>query len=209
MTKIYLLFIVTIFFSGCSRNLKKDNSINKDNPDSTQTKINSSALESNGFIESRIKSDTLLIVSTNEFLYYPFGIYSNIEDIRNQYSFNVKISYNDEYPFKDTTTNKLRVYKINFKNSFVKFTKGDNNNMEIVSARVLDKELHLSNGVKVGITKKDFINQLSLKEEQHQLNKINIVELESGLTGIWHYYFFKNDTLSYFIIDSDFQLEKD
>jgi len=212
MTKYFMLFLIIVIISlgDYSRSFPKVNDIKEGNADSTNIGVNSPTIENIEITNIKITADTLLVILTGDFIYYPFGMYNSIEALTNNYSANLKINTFDEYPYDDTTTNKLKTYKLNLGNSFVKFVKDESKNkLEIVSARVFDKEIKLSNGIGIGITKEDFINKLSLKMSQYQLKKINIVLLESSLTGIWHYYCFKDDTLNSFSLDSDFQLKKD
>lgn len=81
--------------------------------------------------------------------------------------------------------------------------------MELVGARITDEEVLLDNRVKIGITKADFINRFTNEIGSEQIKNVTVIEFISGALGIWHYYFFENDTLTSFYIDTDYQLDKD
>lgn len=211
MTKNILLgILVAHLLLGCKGQPEK----RKDSlaVESTQTSIESpsSGIEDDfEIIEYSIAGDTLRIVSTSNFLYYPFGCYVGAEEFLERYLFMKKSEEQGSF-IGDTPVSKIALYRFSFNNSYVKFLHdGEKNRMELVGARITDEEVLLDNRVKIGITKADFINRFTNEIGSEQIKNVTVIEFISGALGVWHYYFFENDTLTSFYIDTDYQLDKD
>ncbi|PWG78033.1 hypothetical protein DDR33_24295 [Pararcticibacter amylolyticus] len=154
-------------------------------------------------VEASINRDTLKIVSENRSFFYPFGRYKSISLIRSHNPlFNIIIE-KAKLPNRSFTN----IYKLIYKNSFVKLIKDpDLEGLGVVSGKIKDKGLKLQNGVEVGMTKSAFLN-LYFNDSAPQFEKIKVVEIISGAAGIWHYYYFKDDVLSSIAFDSDYVLD--
>jgi hypothetical protein len=142
----------------------------------------------------RISGDTLTLVSTDKLLYYPFGVFDNVKKLKGQYQTLYKEKGGQSYLVNA--------------DSYVKFFYDDDKKaFEIVFARITNSNFKLTNGTKTGMTKKELFEKFFVTSPAI-LDKIKILELESALTGIWHYYQFDKDVLTSFRLDTDYQLDK-
>ncbi len=154
-----------------------------------------------------MKWDTLNIVTTNQFAYYPFGKYFSIEEFNNSLKSFI-LGVEQQYPYNDTLLDLRVLYNLTYKDSKIKvLSDPDNKTIEIVSGKILDPEVEFVNGFQVGMTKAAFIDSL-FSINPVDFPKIKVVEIESGLMGIWHYYKFEQDTLKSILLDTDYQFNK-
>lgn len=149
-----------------------------------------------------IKGDTLKFMSAGWFFYYPFGKYDAMDPIRSKYPF---------FKFKieaDTAKyDPVKFYRMSFKDSFVKFLKNDDTGkMEIVYGKIINDEIVLDNGFKIGLNK-DLFFKYFFKNPAH-LENIKYVKIDSILEGMFYTFYFENDTISSITIDTDYQLYK-
>ena len=121
-------------------------------------------------------------------------------------SFNLDVE--QQYPNNDTLLDLRVLYNLSYRDTKIKvLSDPENKTIEIVSGKILDPELKLVNGFQVGMTKAAFIDSLFSKKPA-DFSKIKVVEIESGLMGIWHYYIFEHDTLKSILLDTDYQSNK-
>lgn len=147
-----------------------------------------------------IKNDTLWIVSGDKFLFYPFGIHSSIDELAVVYPFMKRKSL----IINNTLLDNLFLKQ----NSIVTVLDTDNSGkIEIVYAKITDSTIILSNGIKIGLDKFEFMNYLPVSLQKSEWNTIHIVLLESDLLGIWNYYFFNNNKLDSVLFISDYQFD--
>jgi len=158
-------------------------------------------------ISIELKRDTLNVVTTDQFAYYPFGKYFSIEEFNNSLkSFNLEVE--QQYPNNDTLLDLRVLYNLSYRDSKIKvLSDPENKTIEIISGKILDPEVELVNEFQVGMTKAEFIDSLFSKKPV-DFSKIKVVEIESGLMGIWHYYKFEKDTLESILLDTDYQFNK-
>ncbi len=157
-------------------------------------------------IEMAFKKDTLSIVSASWFFYYPFGKFNSIVDFKkHNNSFDEVIVYDKS----DSTDDHL--YRVIREDSFVKLIKSsDTEKLEIVSGSITNKKIILANGVRIGMHKKPFLEKLFNKlPYSKEIDEIKVVEIISGLNGIWHYYDFNNDILERIRFDTDYLISKE
>ena len=212
--KISLFFLAINSFLFCcrepasstsSKTMKSDRAANRElnirNSDTLETlNLQSRVKNELGLTEIQLKKDTLELVSSSGFLYYPFGKYKNINDFiqKNEIWSGYKTDVIDT---ADNTT----LYKLTFKNSFINFLKSpDSKTLEIVKVKVFDPKILLINGIKIGESKGDFFKTFFNTIDNRNIQNVNVVKFESVVTGIWNYYYFKNDRLSYFTFDTDY-----
>jgi len=113
------------------------------------------------------------------------------------------------YPNNDNTAIKIPLYRFSFNKSYIKFLQdNDKKRLELIAAKIFDSEVVLSNQVKIGITKSDFIRKFTNQIKPEQIKNIRVIKFASGALGIWHYYIFDNDVLTSFNIDTDYQFNK-
>jgi len=203
----YFLIILSFLFLGCSnKQVKKQENTNRiiAVKDTLQQNFQSIDLESE---ENSICFDTLKIVSGNcKVLYYPFGIYNNMEEFLGFLPKEVSVK-------KQIKMNGTETSYIKYKNNYIEVLVGDDycekNSfvVNIVSAEIKDETIEIMNCIKIGITKQSFIKKLKL-DKIDNLNKINVIEIISVLDGIWQYYTFDaNGTLKIIEIKSDYMFE--
>ena len=157
----------------------------------------------NELSEYHFSSDTLWMISTAEFFFYPFGRYHNVRSILAAYPFmKIKIEPDPNVP-------EFPVYRFTYQQNYFKvFYDNETKGMELASAKIFDKKISLINQVGIGIMKSDFIRKFTHKITPEQIKNIHVIAFESGLYGVWHYYNFENDTLKYFWFDSGCKVNK-
>ncbi len=203
MGKQILLFFVLIISFGCGSKPEKGSVPEK----VTVTDSLVYFSYDKKIISTELKWDTLYVITTNPFAYYPFGKYFSIEEFNTSLaSFNLEIE--KQYPNNDTLLDLRVLYILTYKSSKIKvLTDPENKTVEIVSGKIHDPEVELVNGFQVGMTKAAFIDSLFSKRPV-DFSKIKVVGIESGLMGIWHYYKFEQDTLKSILLDTDYQFNK-
>lgn len=209
MIKNILLGVFFIFLiMGCNSQSVEYNNKEALKRDSIQNKSSIGKTTDFEILEHNIFADTLLIVTTSDFLYYPFGNYKNMKDFTNQYSF-MKNSVEYDYPYNDSTSTMIPLYRFSFNQSYIKFLyDNDKKRLELIAAKIFNSEVGLNNQVKIGITKSDFIKKFTNQINPEQIKTVKVIEFVSGVLGIWHYYVFDNDVLISFDIDTDYQVNK-
>jgi len=184
MKPVNIIFYITLLIIICNHSLLK-----------AQPNINIEKV-----YDYAIKNDTLWIASGDKFLYYPFGIYKNIDELAVVYSFmNRKSLLNNNRLLDNLYFNRSSIVTM--------LDTDDSKKIEIVYAKILDSNIVLSNGIKVGLDKSGFLNYFSIPLQKSEWDKIHIVVLESALTGIWHYYYFSNDKLDSILFRTDYQFD--
>ena len=212
---LYLLLILTNCISRS--NPKPPNSAtttkNKDLPeqavpvkkDTVATEDISSevkAKKSLELMEINLKTDTLEIVSSSSFFYYPFGKFHTIADfIQGGNSLN---TYEETQKVVDSTDNTI-LYKFTNKDNYLKvLNSSDTKAIEIVGCNISDLNLQLSNKIKLGMTKKDFLDVFFDDVPYSKFQGVTVVKFVSGLMGIWHYYYFKENKLAFYKMNTDY-----
>jgi hypothetical protein len=155
--------------------------------------------------ELSIKEDTLEIVSTASFLYYPFGKFKTLNNLNQA----LKIFKDSLEIDSSVAPSPEKLHRMTYKNSFLKFFYDDEKKTyEIVSGQIRDPEVTLLNNIKVGITKSDFMNIFFNRVTPKQMEGIKIIKMVSGLDGIFDYYYFDNDILTSIKLDTDYLFNK-
>jgi hypothetical protein len=206
--KIKIFLSITILFLlGCFNNQKEAKDNNKErialrfNSDSllfnSKEKLEVSKIERN--------KDTLKMILMNRIVFYPLGKFQKIQDIlTHDKNFSLAVEID-----KSSLPDSIKLYKVKYKESFVKFFKDeDSNNFEIVSGKITDAAFMLDQNVHIGLKFKDFLNLYYKKDISSHCHEINVVELVSGVDGIWHFYNFKNDILTSIKFNSDYTFDK-
>jgi hypothetical protein len=200
--KITIMFVILLSL-GCSNNRSKNYKAEK--TISIDSLIYYSKDKDIEII--RMKGDTLNLVTTNPFAYYPFGKFHNVNDFKNSLGA-FEVASEKQYANNDTTLDLRELYNLSFNHSKIKVLAGpENSTIEIVSGIIIDGDIKLRNGFEIGITKDAVFDSLFIKKPDNY-SRINTIELESGLLGIWHYYKFNNDILMTISFDTDYQFKK-
>ena len=167
------------------------------------------------------KSDTLSIVSDDDHLYHPFGLYDTWNDFEKNYIKKHWTNLQTDSLF----TNDVDVYTIRMSPNYIEFVQDIDitGKIEIVRGLIYNDRIQLYDGIRVGMTKREFLlnfikNDMRYYEsaakfrtdfikDESQYKNISVIEVISVLTGIWYYYFFSPDQILTFIcIKTDYTL---
>ena len=171
--------------------------------------------------EAYVKSDTLIIVSDDDHLYYPFGQYDTWSDFEKNYIKKHWMNLQTDSLF----TNDVDVYTVRMGSNYIEFFQNTDitGKIEIVRGLIYNNRIQLYDGIRIGMTKKEFLLNFTkdnvgydksaakfrtdfIKNES-QYKNISVIEVISALTGIWYYYFFSPDQILTFIcIKTDYTL---
>lgn len=161
------------------------------------------ALDSFELVSYQIVSDTLQLVSTNNFLYYPLGKLHTISSLKTKYP---SIILKKEIDLFDNTAD---IYRATLDDSFIKiFLDDEKKTLEIVSGIIISPKIIINDNIKIGMKKRGFFTCFFSKPSSVEKKDIKVVELISGLDGIRHYYTFQGDTLVKIEFDTDYQFDK-
>jgi hypothetical protein len=191
MRTILPFIIIIAILSSCVFNERKPKHSVSEN-----VKTNFSYKENEDLIKVDISNDTLLIVTTDLIAYFPFGKFSNKDELLNRLN---KFTITEEQG---------QEIRLSHNNSKIKYVFDEEQNVyHIVSGDIQDSDIVFENNIHIGITKKILVSKY-LTDFKSKPDSYNVVVLESGLTGIWHYYEFRNNNLIRIKFDTDYQLEK-
>lgn len=136
-------------------------------------------------------------ISQEEFLHQPFGFKENIESFSNNMQPKFKtqklLRKNKHYPEKTDT-----IYQFIYKKSEIFFYKTHLGQEFLLAGKILNKQIQLTNNIKVGISKDNFQSRFS--------NKLDIESdtLEMIGDGTKYTFIFKKDELYRINIDNYF-----
>jgi len=151
--------------------------------------------------------DTLKFITTDLIAYFPLGKFENIEELANKFKI-INIDEEFQYPNNDSTMQGFTLYNLIFKNSRIKvFVSTGKVQVNIVSGVIADNNITLTNSIEVGQSKSEVIRKFYSRLPDNY-EEINVIELDSGLEGIWHYYNFNNNLLTSIKFDTDYQFKK-
>ena len=148
------------------------------------------------------KSDTLSIVSDDDHLYHPFGQYDTWNDFEKNY---IKKYWTNLQT--DSLFDELSIYIVRMNPNYIEFVQDIDitGKIEIVRGLIYDDHIQLYDGIRVGMTKKEFL--LNFIKDESQYKNISVIEVISVVAGIWYYYFFSPDQILTFIcIKTDYTL---
>ena len=170
--------------------------------------------------EAYVKSDTLIIVSDDDHLYHPFGQYDTWNDFEKNY---IKKHWTNLQT--DSLFDELSIYIVRMSPNYIEFVQDISitGKIEIVRGLIYNDRIQLYDGIRVGMTKKEFLLNFTkdnvgydksaakfrtdfIKNES-QYKDITVIEVISVVAGIWYYYFFSPDQILTFIcIKTDYTL---
>jgi len=151
---------------------------------------------------------TLQILTDGNLTYYPFGVFKSIKDFQNKYS-----HFKEEKEFIKADT----VYKFLYKESFIKVHYNGNvevitdrlygDELNIVSGRIVNKEIQLIEEVRVGISKNNLLQKFFSNEimSMYDFSNVDTLINSSSADGIEQHYIFINDILKEIIMKSDYE----
>jgi len=194
---ILLLLLIIGIASGKASGQQFANSYSNDIADSILKLVKKDLNVDSVFL----KKDTLSLLVHNKSLFYPFGKQKKIT------AFNIA---NKEYTIKkETAQGKITLHRLIYKNSFVKFVQDEENHLyQIVSAKIIDKEIVLNSGIHTGMPMQQILSILFYKNTIQHFKQVKVIELISALDGIQHYYIFKNAYLNCIVLNTDYIYNK-
>ncbi|MCJ8212053.1 hypothetical protein MUY27_20215 [Mucilaginibacter sp. RS28] len=148
-----------------------------------------------------ITKDTLVIVSLNRNVFYPFGRLRLEKDFRNALpGFKLSNKYYHDKRFGDIKLKRM----VNIK-SYLTFYKDDETGYyEIVSGLLEGDNLHLTGIGNIGSTFSSVLKQWFISDVTRLLKGIKVIKVVSGVNGIIYYCFFNNNALESIKIQSDY-----
>jgi hypothetical protein len=136
-------------------------------------------------------------ISQKEFLEEPFGFKESIENFSNNSDAKFKtqklLRKNKHYPEKTDT-----IYQLTYKKSEIFFYKTYMGKEFLLTGNILNRQIELKNGIRVGITQDEFIQRFSNKLE---LNKDSLMMIGEGTK---YTFIFDNEKLCRINIDNYF-----
>ncbi|MBC5994337.1 hypothetical protein [Pontibacter cellulosilyticus] len=159
-------------------------------------------------------ADTFKLLSHNWYFWWPYGKFTTPEELKSHYT--DRFSIEEEISLSNSSpTGHVTLYRLKMNNGFVKFLhttwdeESGNNDMAIVSAKITDPTLEMTNGLKVGLTRDEVKEILFSKGEPTNIRDYKNVQIETVLTGVWVHLNFESDRLKRIVIDTDYQLNKE
>jgi hypothetical protein len=146
-------------------------------------------------VEIKCFHDTLLVITTDQTLFYPFGKINEFDKLSSIFS-GYKYEKNDD------------IHLFSKKDNIISFIKNVDisDYFEVVNCDIMADDIFVLSKIKIGITKVDFIKVFFHNEEKLDSSKYSIITFESGLTGIWYHFMFNNSVLIEIRINTDFKL---
>jgi len=164
------------------------------------------------FESSIMINDTFKVVSHDSYFFECYGYFLNPIELQNHFSKQFSINKELTYSYGDSSMTDT-LYRVVKDNSFIKFlytnSTDEKESMKIVSARINNPELVMTNGLKPGLEKRFVLTILFGKGYNRDLNKIDNFQIITALEGLWINIGFIDDRLSKISIDSDYQVDQD
>ena len=151
-----------------------------------------------------LSSDTLLIVTTHEFSTYPLGKFSDFNEFETRV-FNEK-NYNGST--EECSNSNMPVHRYAFDEGYIKVLKPDDGFIDIVFARIEEISILLSHGITIGQDCETVLSVFFDNIANLDFDVISVIRIESGVTGVWQYYTYREGKLESIVIDSDYQCNK-
>lgn len=152
-------------------------------------------------LEMTMEQDTLHVVTTDWFLWIPFGEFHSMQDFIKK----LKPTKVETRTFPDEDS---KTYCIQRKNSRIHaYLSGKEDSpfgstVMLTSGEIKDS-ITMQRDIHLGLGRKEIFDRLRIPASDQELPKVNVLYLESGLQGAFMYFNFKDDRLYYIEIDSD------
>lgn len=147
--------------------------------------------------EIKIKGDTLSFVSGSDSLWYPFGIFKDVESFIKAHK-KATAQRCEYYKPTDTTTiieNDLFEVKSGRSNLILRIDLDNFEGLRILSGKIFDNSLDFKYSIHIGMSQRKFMKIFFTNVPEKLINSVRNVEMISIIYGMWHYYTFKNDKL--------------
>lgn len=210
--------LTILSFCSCSqKSVKEQELVETEIVRTEEADLNVGAFESDttySFELDTSSPDTLKLASHSWHFYYPFGKFSTPEELKSRY--NNSFNFEEEAsPVGSGASEEVTLYRLKMQKGFVKFfhtsseDDSENNDMAIVSAKITEPSIQMTNGLKVGLTRDEVKEILFSKGEPNNIRSYNNILIETALTGVWVNLNFESDRLYRILIDTDYQLNKE
>jgi hypothetical protein len=137
-------------------------------------------------------NDTLDIVSCSDFVFYPFGLITDKNDLKSSILKSFYIIDTIEQSDTEVQILKYNTSKILF---YFDHDPEASTSSYIWKGQVYDKEIKFSNNMSIGISKSDFFNLFFDTFPSELMSRFDVIIIETCVTGIHQVYNFKNDKL--------------
>lgn len=158
-----------------------------------------------------VSNDTCKVVSHDHYFFECYGQFTNPIKLQDYFTKKFTVQKEFTYAYKDSSMIDT-LYRVVNNKSFIKFlyvnSSDEKESMQIVSARINDPELLMTNGLKIGLEKRLVLTMLFGKRYNHDLDKINNYQIITALEGLWINLGFVDEKLSKIIIYSDYQVDQ-
>lgn len=203
---------ILLIFEMCTPSPKKiintetENDVNKlGSPKSINEKPNVDSLRMWAFENLDMQkpvytNDTLVFTITSWSLWYPLGTFDDINLFSRAYPM-MEVESKSE---KTYDQQEVSIFDARFKRSVVRLIKDDEaERLEIVYAKIIDKEIVFENGLKIGDDKSSFF-KLFFRKSISNVNRVNFIKVNSALEGMSHTYVFLDDKLASIELNTDY-----
>jgi hypothetical protein len=203
------IFGFTVLLTSCKNTNQLNNSQTVDSSIDTLISVKlqnnwitpKTSFDFNSFID--FKGDTLGIATCAEYVYSPFGLINNKTELKSSKLSGfacidkVEKMENGEFEFQKLSLGSNRI--ILFFDNDTEASKSS----YIFKGEVFDNNVVLDNDVKIGMSKKEFIDKFFDYFPEKLTNRYQIIVFESCVQDIRHTYKFSNDRLESIKFDSD------
>lgn len=152
----------------------------------------------------KVYTDTMTVYSLADYVIYPLGHWTNVEQYitDNQLHWYRESGYKHYYDSMEVSVNTLKRLDGSFVDFYRSITTGK---LEILGARITDKEVVFSNGLHVGMTKDEVFAVLFKKYPKSYTADINVLKVISGAGEVGQIYTFKGNKLRHIKVISKYK----
>ena len=144
-----------------------------------------------------ITNDTFNIVVCSDFSFYPFGKLKDTSDIKLT---ELKKFIKADTLIKFPNDHKILCHKLNYNgNNLILWLDKDaesSTHSYILNGEISDDSIKLVNGVKIGMTKEDFVSIAFENFPKTLFDRYNVFIFETCVTSLSHIYTFKNNKIN-------------
>lgn len=152
----------------------------------------------------KVYTDTMTVYSLSEYVIYPIGKWETVEEyITNcQLQWYREIGYKKYFDSMEVSVNTLKRIDGTFIDLYRAIWTA---RVEVLDGKIFDKEVVLSNGIHVGMTKEEVFNVLFRKFPRSYVADISVLKVVSGANEVGQIYTFKGDRLRHIGIISHYK----
>ena len=214
---ILMLFPILLICCGNKYGVNQDNCSLKikiqenQNTDPILIEKNQETIDLSGLIsmeEYEIYEESMIIISNDVFLSYPFGIYDNLKEINEKFTGSKKIQEYEFY-YLDSLFLGSNILVFFLEKIDTNAYESGSGKSEIVYSKIVNSNITLANGIQVGMSKDNFFKYLDISLSASQKNSIKVVFFDRLILGVWQSYYFSENKLDSVIITTDYEFDHD